>query len=359
MIWYGDFISLKNKIVNFYKYVWGRAVYSTFLRDLYKLRVKLFPWYLPLPSYIEIETTTKCNFRCKMCEHTYWKIPPMDMSFNQFKSVIDQLPTLKWIGMTGIGESFLNKDFIKMLKYVKSKYIWIELFDPFFLIDNAIAKELLDLGIEVMYVSLDGATKETYEKIRVGSNFDSVIKNIKNFIRMKNERNAKYPRLIFHFIISKINMHEIEKYIELVHSFGLENPEILFTPTLHSYKEIEGLYINVPEEVPKSVDKKARELGVKIAWNANVPKVLPPITRCFAWLMPFIFVTGDVSPCCASNEQNERDFQVKNCFGNVFETSFKDIWNGDKFREFRKKILRGEVPPICKSCTIYDTGAKA
>ncbi len=318
----------------------------------------MFPYFLPPPRYMEIETTTRCGFKCLMCEHTYWKVPPMDMSFVQFKKVIDQFPTLKWIGMTGIGESFLNKDFVKMLKYVKSKHIWVELFDPFFLIDEKIGKELINLGIEVMYVSLDGATKGTYEKIRVGSNFDTVIKNIRSFIKMKKERNSKYPRLIFHFIISKINIHEIEKYIELINSFGLEKPEILFTPVLHRYKEIDGLFTKVPEEIPKSVDKKAKELGVKITWNANVPKVLPSITKCFAWLMPFIFATGDVSPCCASNEQNEREFQVKNCFGNVFETPFKDIWNGKKFKEFRKQILGGEIPPICKTCTIYDTGAK-
>ena len=66
---------------------------------------------------MEIEVTTRCNLKCIICEHTYWDEPNRDMSFEQFKGIVDQFPKLKWIGLTGIGESFINKDFMKMLRY--------------------------------------------------------------------------------------------------------------------------------------------------------------------------------------------------------------------------------------------------
>ncbi|MFQ6118808.1 MAG: hypothetical protein ACE5KE_02860, partial [Methanosarcinales archaeon] len=63
---------------------------------------KLFPWTVPYPPSIEIEPTTRCNLRCTICEHTYWNEKGRDMSFKEFKGIVDQFPRLKWIGLTGI-----------------------------------------------------------------------------------------------------------------------------------------------------------------------------------------------------------------------------------------------------------------
>ena len=55
------------------------------------------------PQYIEVETTTTCNLKCTICEHTYWDEPNRHMTLEQFKYIIAQFPDLKWMGMTGIG----------------------------------------------------------------------------------------------------------------------------------------------------------------------------------------------------------------------------------------------------------------
>lgn len=69
------------------------------------------------------------------------------------------------------------------------------------------------------------------------------------------------------------------------------------------------------------------ELGVEVVWNWNVAENKPPISRCVAWIEPFILVTGEVIPCCQGCEASQRDFQRKYSFGNVFEKSFREIWN--------------------------------
>lgn len=343
------------KFRQIYNYLWLYLFWkSEFFRELFL--IKLYPYFVPYPPFIEVEVTTKCNLKCVMCEHTYWNAKGKDMSFEEFKKVIDQFPRLKWVGVTGIGTSFLNKDFLKMLEYLESKFISVyNMYDTFFYIDKEIAKKLIELGPDIVYVSIDGATKETYERIRVGSNFERVINNIKNFIQAKKQTKKRFPQLIFHYIVSKDNVHEMVKFVEFIHSLDADEYGIIFTPLLHNFEEINGLVIEIPQQNVKAVERKAKELGAKVYWSGAVPKNKPPISKCTAWIMPFIFVTGEVIPCCAGNEANRREFQKKYSFGNIFEKSFKEIWCSEEYKRFRDMIHRGEVPIQCTDCPVYDT----
>jgi MoaA/NifB/PqqE/SkfB family radical SAM enzyme len=277
------------------------------------------------------------------------------MSFEEFKGIIDQFPSLRWIGLTGIDESFLNKDFMKMLRYVKSKNVYVELYDNFFLVDEKTADELIDMGIDRILISLDAATKETYEKLRVGSNFERVINNVENLFKLKKEKGNHYPEIDFHYIINKYNLQEVPQYVELVHSLADgEDAHIQFSRLLHEFKEIKNLFTEVSEETIDAASEKAKELGVGLLWNEDVPQTKPPISNCIEWTMPFIFATGDVIPCCAANEAGHRDFQKETALGNVFSQSFKDIWNGEKYKTLRKKLSKGEVPVQCIDCCAYN-----
>lgn len=318
--------------------------------------IKLMYWLQPYPSYLEIEVTSRCNLKCIMCEHTYWSEPNRDVTFEEFKNVVDQFPKLKWIGLTGLGESFLNRDFMKMLQYVKSKNIYAEFYDTFYFINSEIAKELIELSVDKIYVSFDAATKETYEKIRVGSNFERVVNNIRNFMQIRKEKKKYFPEVVFHYIINKFNIQEIPRYIELVHSLAEgERAAILFTRMSHGYKEVADLFVEVPEETVQAAEKKAKEMDVILSWNRDVPKVKPPINQCTAWLMPYFFITGHVVPCCTGNQANCRDFQKAMAMGNIFEQSFRDIWNGEKYKIFRKMLRQGKIPSICQDCAAFET----
>ena len=109
------------------------------------------------------------------------------MSLEDFNKILDQFPDLKWIGVTGIGQSFLNPDFMPILKACKDKDIYVEIFDNFRFLDYEKAKQMVKWSLDKIYVSLDAATKETYDKIRVNSDWDVVIKNVKDFDRAKKE----------------------------------------------------------------------------------------------------------------------------------------------------------------------------
>lgn len=311
----------------------------------------------PYPSYLEIEVTTRCNLRCIICEHTYWKEKAREMSWEEFKSIIDQFPKLKWIGLTGIGESFLHPDFLRMLKLVKSRNIYVELYDNLYFIDKNISAELISLKIDRILASVDGATKETYEKIRVGSDFKRVISNIKTLLELKRKERAFFPQIDFHFIVCRENMKEVLPFIQLVASLDpSKSCTINFTRMLHPFEEVKELAVTVPPELLVRAEKKAKELGILIRWSANTAAIKPPIKKCTEWTMPFIFVDGSVIPCCAGNEANRRPFQVKHALGNIFTTGFAQIWRSENYQNLRKMLGNGKTPATCSDCCIYEVG---
>jgi len=160
---------------------WNRKTAILILNKILpKLGIDLFP------PFLEIEPTTICNFRCICCEHTYWKEPSKSMTFEQFKKIFDDFGSPKWLGLTGIGSSYLNKDFHKMIRYAKSKGTIVELMDHFaHFKDDAQIKELIEIGPDFQFVSTYGAKKESFEAVAVKSNYDVIEKNIKTFVRKK------------------------------------------------------------------------------------------------------------------------------------------------------------------------------
>ena len=242
-----------------------------------------------------------------------------------------------------------------MLRYVKSKGIEVELYDTFYFIDSETARELIEIGVDKIFASIDGATKQTYEQIRKGSDFERVINNFKNFVRLKEQTGACFPVLSAHYIVSKLNIDQIIPYIEMIHSIVGKQVTVQFTRLLHSFEQTKGLNAEIPKEIISQAVQKAGELGMDVTWSLNIPRVKPSLMKCTSWIMPFIFVTGEVIPCCAGNEANKRDFQKQYSSGNIFKENFRQIWHGKKYKKFRRMLFKGQVPVQCRDCCIYDT----
>jgi MoaA/NifB/PqqE/SkfB family radical SAM enzyme len=315
-----------------------------------------FPNLAPYPKTMEVETTTRCHLKCAICEHTYWEEPSRDMSFEEFKHIVDQFPKLKWIGMTGIGSSFINPDFIKMLEYLKSRNVFVEFFDTFDLIDEKTAEKLVDLKIDKVWVSMEAATKETYEKIRVGAKFEKTLLHIKNFIEVKKKKKSPLPELWFHYIINKHNVEEMPMYVDIVHDIikdGSSNyATLIFFTNLLSFREVECLLPEIPKRISDSVREKARKYRIYLNWNENID-CSQPIQMCSKWTEPFVLVTGHVQPCCVINMANDREFQKKHAFGNLLTQNFRDMWVSQEFKKFTKMISEGKLPAVCKNCRVY------
>jgi MoaA/NifB/PqqE/SkfB family radical SAM enzyme len=220
---------------------WNRKTASFLLNKLFpKLGIDLFP------PFLEIEPTTVCDMKCVCCEHTYWKEPSKNMTFEQFKKIFDDFGKPKWLGLTGIGSSYLNKDYHKMLAYAKSKGTIVEVFDHFAHFKNEDEiKELINIGPDFQFISTYGASKNSFEKVCVGSDYTKIEKNLRTFVKLKKQMKKKFPILNFHYIITKNSKEEVLDFLDFIHSLDTEIGEVLITPMLHGFKEAKKYEVDI------------------------------------------------------------------------------------------------------------------
>jgi MoaA/NifB/PqqE/SkfB family radical SAM enzyme len=206
--------------------------------------------------------------------------------------------------------------------------------------------------------SFDGATKETYEKVRPGVSFDKVVSNIKALDRYKRQRGKLWPKIEFHYLLLKQNLHEAEQFIEFIDSLDINCSGIMFSKLLHYYPEIEGIYTEIPEGLGEKLIEKGKNYGIPVYFNGDTLENKPAANMCTQWLMTYVFPDGTVIPCCNPNEANVRYKQREWSMGNVFETPFREIWEGEKYKKLRKTLMMGDKEnymPVCKNlCAIHN-----
>lgn len=318
---------------------------------------RYFPALGPYPKQMEIEVTTACNLKCTICEHTYWKEHPRHMRFEQFQQIMDQFPNLRWVGVTGIGSGFLNPRYLDMLRYLKEvKHCYVEFFDPFLLLDEGISRELIRIGIDKIWISMEAARKETYEAIRVGSSFERVTANLRALVRAKREVRSPLPELWFHFIITQQNQAEMEEYVELVADLVEEDEgrsaPIIYWTNLLPFPEVYDLVHRADAARMERIERMCQERGIFSVFNENLT-CDKPMRTCTKWNEPFVLVSGHIQPCCALNEANDRPYQEQHAFMNLFDADFRLWWRSPEKRRFLRNLKGGEVNPVCKNCHIF------
>ncbi|MEM5882887.1 MAG: radical SAM protein [Candidatus Aenigmatarchaeota archaeon] len=303
-------------------------------------------YLLNKPVSLLLEPTTKCNLRCKMCARTYWKSPKIgDMSFRNFKKIIENFDSMigsddiqTGLCLTGLGEPFLNKDIFKMIEYAKyrKKISYVYIISNGTVINSEVAKKIVSSGLDHLAISLDGATKETYEKIRIGANFNRVIQNIKKLVEIRNKAGKK-PTIRLCFVLQRENSKDLDKVISLGKLLNVDMVSAtIINPHFPNKNSL--TYLAHISQIEQAY-QKAKELGIKFKYiDHYTDKCLYP------WVCPYITWNGFVTPCCVKPDPEEFNF------GNVLENSFSSIWNSKKYKEFRKSLNSDTPPKICKGC---------
>ena len=332
--------------------------------DLIAPLYRIFPALAYRPYKIEIEHTTACNKKCRFCAHTHWEEKQEQMSFEVFKRIVDNTSRLKWINMAGIGSSFLNPDFLKMIEYARAKHINVNFVDEFDFFDEDKARKVIELGINSIYVSFDAATKKTYEMMKKGCDFDRSLGNIRTFLRLKAKMNSLFPVLHFRYVVTTLNYMEMPEYIKLIYS--LENRGIRSRVEfigLITFPGIERFYMPfeaVPEDIMVKTLENAIKTNIKLHFT-HAGACLPSMTKCTRWAEPFILVNGDVISDCAILLQSRRDFLRETSFGNVFQEPLIRIWRSEHYKNFRKLVVtkKGKVPKSCLNCSAFNTAERS
>jgi len=295
---------------------------------------------------LQLEITSRCNFRCIMCDQAYRCIKGKDLNLSDFETILDKLPGITTLCPQGLGEPLLNPDFMAMLELAKKRAIYTYVNTNFGLFTENIAKELARLADSVT-ISFSAGTKETYELIHKGSSFEKTIKNIKIFMRAKKELGHKDPEVELKFVIMSKNINELGDFIKIADELGIRR---VFIDDLIPLKEIKHLKVDNEESVKaiEKVKKIAEEKNVKI--NFDLRRQSLSVNKC-TWPIDnvFIDVEGNVYPCCNIGVFfAEGDSREKFSFGNILKQDANEIWKGKQYHQLRKMMMRNKTPAVCK-----------
>jgi MoaA/NifB/PqqE/SkfB family radical SAM enzyme len=329
-----------------------RVAYLDLSESLLFRVAKRFP-SLPIAAHsIQIECTTRCNLRCTFCDLSYWTEKPADLMFSDIERMVAHLPKLKRIDLTGIGESLMNRDFFKIVEFLKSRRIYVTLNDNFTLMNQRAARRIVELGVDQMFFSLDGATKESYEQIRVGADFDKVISNARRLIQIKREMRKKRPEVKMNTVVCSTNYRELPAIIDLAHDIGIGMVQFVNVITFDNTAKLDTTGIR--REVRANFDAallRARQLGMLV--KVELFEKLPVQECDFPWKRNFVTYDGYVHPCCYTTQSGDRTAHNGRSFGNLRKQSFDQVWKGEVYSTFRKKMELGILPYQCQHCPKY------
>lgn len=305
------------------------------------------PRYLPFA--LDVEPTTFCNFRCTMCHVSDVDFVHRHMPLALFQHIIDTNPQLLKIHLQGMGEPLLCPDFFAMAAYARGKGILVQTTTNASQITAHSAEQFAQLGFSSIGISVDGATAETFEKIRVRSNFQRVTQGITTLIATLQERKSATAVRAW-TVVQEHNHHELVEIVELAHSLGFS------ALTLQVFVSSWGKQQWVDKNSSKTIVdfrsdatiQKALQRGVQLKFPVSVftGNLYSPARPClWPWYSAYIGAGGEMIPCCILG-----DAKVKT-FGTISaERSLRDIWYSDEYQQFRMLHQRGTIPGFCEQC---------
>lgn len=303
----------------------------------------------PLPVEIDVEPINTCNFKCPHCQVTYWDKEPARFNRDTFLQVLNQIPNLIKIKLQGMGEPLLNKQLIPMLQAGEERGIQMHFYTNGSIGSLEKHQELVKLQRTHITYSIDGATAETFEKVRPGSKFNKIVENILNLTKLR----PKHSKLLVSAwtVVTQKNIQELPQIVSLSKKLGLDR--IVIQPHLTNWgKETmtdrtDSIQVETESDLFATKIAQAQDIAVSegLDLDINTSNRFSQDRPCYwPWKSSYIAANGDVVPCCVIADADV----VK--MGNVFEQEFKEIWNGKAYQELRSKIASHDLPHYCKHC---------
>jgi radical SAM protein with 4Fe4S-binding SPASM domain len=329
-----------NDSINFTKKLTVRRLWNAIkvYSSYYITRIFNKPVQWGYPVSVAFEPTTSCNLRCPECPSGLRSFTrPTGMLQKEFykKTIDDIYKDILYMIFYFQGEPYLNPDFLKMVKYAAGKGLYTATSTNAHYLTDEVAKKTVESGLDRLIISIDGTTQDVYTQYRVGGNLNKVIEGAKNIVKWKKELKSKTPFVFFQFLVVKPNEHQIEEIKQLAKEVGVD--EVRFkTAQVYDYETDPNhlipenkkfsRYIKNPDGTYRPKNKLANHCSK--LWEANV----------ITW-------DGLVVPCCFDKDATHQ-------LGNLQMQSFKEIWNNDNYKQFRKELTSGRKNiDICSNCS--------
>ncbi|MCK4994199.1 MAG: radical SAM protein [Candidatus Omnitrophica bacterium] len=274
-----------------------------------------------------------------MCGRTFAGLgrEERDMSLREFEIVFEKIKAnLLVIGFWNLGEPLLNEALFEMVQLASREKIFSIVLTNGTLLDKKKSQKVIESGLDYLGLSIDGASKASYNKYRLGGNFEKVVENISFIVQEKKKRRSLTPFIEIVFLVMKDNESEIAAMVQLAKRLGVDKLNLKKV----SFNSVDE-FVNISEFLP------ANPLFVHPIHANNHGKLK---NHCVApWFQATINADGNLTPCCGG---------LTTAMGNIFVDGFSEIWNGARFKEFRKTMNKDiDAIESCRLCPErnYDT----
>jgi len=291
-------------------------------REDYHAAAEDLAWH-EFPLQLDFELNTHCNLQCAFCLHGQETIKKNVLGFDRFKKAIDEASEhgLVSIKMNYINEPLLLDDLPRYVDYAKRNGV----LNVYFatngtIMDREWAEKLIDCRVSKIMISLDAATKETYDYMRGrGRVFPTVEENIERLIKIRDQRGLDWPKVRVNFLKTKDNIHEAERFIEkwedTVDMIGFQ--DLVALPDQQTGEDIMPMYSNRLDTFKCS----------------------------FPFKLMVVDGYGQILPCCTFSG---REMPL----GEISEMSLKEAWDSKQMTQLKTLQEEGryEENPVCKHC---------
>ena len=194
-------------------------------------RQRFHPEYAGLPANVGLNLTRRCNLKCKMCmqnrhgevsESTAsWFDARRELPVEQWLKLVDELASFRpWVSVTG-GEPLLYYGFSEIIRTLKEKKLPTDLTTNGVLLEN-VAELLVELGVEIVYVSVDGP-EEIHEEIRgLKGCFTRTTSGIQALLNARKRRKSISPIVIMNCTMTKSNVSVLDRMVPLALEQGVD-----------------------------------------------------------------------------------------------------------------------------------------
>jgi MoaA/NifB/PqqE/SkfB family radical SAM enzyme len=336
---------------------------------------------------VYIESTVDCNLDCITCFRNDWDQSMGSMSDETFANILASLKKLDPIPSVffgGIGEPLFHPKTIDWIAQVKALGGKVELITNGTTLTERKARELIETGLDVLWVSIDGSSPETYAEVRLGAELPNIIRNLRRFSKMRKPNHFPTPEIGIAFVAMQRNIADLPEVIRIGKSLRAKHYSVSNLQPVTSEMQNEQLYKNAIRDIAYMDAPRLPRLSLpKMDFNEATREALfktfnSQINVNFAgnnWsgandTCSFvengtISITwnGDVSPCWplmhthTSYLHGKQRLNKKHIIGNVSERSLQDLWLDPGYVSYREKLHNFSFAPctFCGGCDLSET----
>jgi MoaA/NifB/PqqE/SkfB family radical SAM enzyme len=317
------------------------------------------------PVCLYLETTNRCNLPCTTCPRTFEELEPAaNMSWDLFRSIVDQYPNIARVVLHGVGEPLMVPNLPRMIRYLMARGTYVLFNTNGTLLNERRGRDLVASGLDELRVSLDAAEAQAFKAVRGKDAFARIVENVREFRALQRSLAAEMPRVSLWLTGLKETLGQLPAFVDLAHAIGVGEVHL---QRLVYFPEGQGLaraeqalfeHLDEGEEaLIREAERRAAEHGILFdASGATEPGTSlrradeqRPWSLCTRpWTLMYFTAHGRALPCCIA-PFSMRGYDAFT-LGDATQHSLREIWNGESYRKFRRELL-GNTPPIsCAYC---------